>query len=85
MAGASGAERVAREGAPKEIQKPASRRTRPDKPDEIVVSTETIDAVRNLKGNTQEEAHEDRQEHPAYTPGGRLTSDPASKRLDLQG
>lgn len=85
MAGLNNAERVSRESAPKEAQKPAGRRTRPDKPDEIVVSTETIDAVRNLKGNTEEEAQEDRQEHPPYTPGGRLASDQAAKKLDLEG
>lgn len=85
IAGLNNAERAVRDAAPKEAQKPAGRRTRPDQPDEIVVSTETIDAVRNLKGNTQEEAHEDRREHPAYTPGGQLSSDPKSKRVDLQG
>lgn len=86
MAGLSGAERAGKETAAKETAaKTAARRTRPQNPDEIVVSTETIDAVRNLKDNAQEEAREDRQEHPPYTHGGRLAADPASKRVDLEG
>jgi hypothetical protein len=84
VAGLNSAERVSREGAPKEAQKPSSRRTHPDRPDEIVVATETADAVRNLKGNADEEAHEDREQHAPYTPGGRLASQ-APRRLDLQG
>lgn len=85
IAGLNNAERASRDTAPKAAEKPAARRTRPEKPDEIVVSTETVDAVRNLKGNKEEEAREDREEHPAYTPGGRLASDRAAKNLDLEG
>jgi hypothetical protein len=36
-----------------------------------VVEVEHAEAVRNLKDETQEEAQEDRQGHPAYDPHGR--------------
>lgn len=40
---------------------------------------EAAEAVRNLKGNDQEETHEDRQEHAGYDP--RLPK----KHLDVEG
>jgi hypothetical protein len=52
--------------------------------DTVTVATESDGAVRGLAGNGQEEAHEDRQEHQPYTPGGEVAK---GKRpsLDLQG
>lgn len=43
--------------------------------------TQTFDAVRNLKGNDQEEAHEDRQEHDHY----RTDAGETGGRLDVEG
>src|SRR5207302_10702746 len=71
VAGLSQAEKIeAREKGP-EKPNAAERRTRRDEFDLVVVDTETADAVRDLKGNDQEDAREDRQEHPPpqYTPG----------------
>jgi hypothetical protein len=42
--------------------------------------------VRSLKDNTQEEATEDRQEHPQYGSGGRLVQQrDGAPRLDVRG
>lgn len=63
LAGLSAATRSAakaREQAPaKPKGVPATREER----DEVVVHTETADAVRGLKDNTHEEAHQDHAEH----------------------
>ena len=51
-----------------------------DEADVSVDAAQAADAVRNAKGNDQEEAHEDRQEH------GLLDSDPGKMgRLDIEG
>jgi hypothetical protein len=52
--------------------------------DTVTVATESDGAVRGLAGNGQEEAHEDRQEHPQYTPGGELAKDKRPS-LDIEG
>jgi hypothetical protein len=52
--------------------------------DTVTVATESDSAVRGLAGNGQEEAHEDRQEHPQYTPEGELAPDQRPS-LDIQG
>lgn len=86
VAGAGNAERIAtREKAARPPERTAARRTRPDQPDEVVVNTESADAVRNLAGNNQEEAQEDRQEHPGYLPNGRSAGEGPHKKLDVQG
>lgn len=87
VAGAASAERVAaREKAERSERAPEARRQRPDRPDEVVVNTETADAVRNLADNLQEEAREDRQEHAGYLPTGkRARKDQASKSIDVEG
>ncbi|MCB9838700.1 MAG: hypothetical protein H6813_05120 [Phycisphaeraceae bacterium] len=46
-----------------------------DEADVSVDAAQAADAVRNAKGNDQEEAHEDRQEHGFYQPG----------HLDIEG
>jgi hypothetical protein len=43
------------------------------------------DAVRGLEGNDQEEAHEDRQAHEHYTPGGFVRNKGADRKLDIEG
>ncbi len=48
--------------------------------DEVAIA----EAVRSTKGNSHEESHEDRQEHPTYGPDGAPTSD-ARPSLDLKG
>ena len=52
----------------------------------VVDKVELTDAVRNLKDNAQEETHEDRQEHTAYSPAGQRRADTHQPpQLDLQG
>lgn len=46
---------------------------------------EGADAVRAAGGNAEEEAREDRQEHPAYTPQGRKRSGGDPPKLDING
>lgn len=62
---------------------------RPRGKDELVVSPDSVEAIesaRNLKGNADEESHQDRREHSAYTPGGRRNADAqAQRRLDVNG
>ena len=71
----------AREAKRKEETERARRRLRAEQPREVLAPVDEVeltDAVRNLKDNTQEETHEDREEHPAYgtqpdgTPGRRI-------------
>ncbi|HZW11082.1 MAG TPA: hypothetical protein VFF69_14365 [Phycisphaerales bacterium] len=85
-------------GAPQAEQQAVSRTNREERerarvrkagrgdPDVPVDQVELTDAVRSLKDNTQEEASEDRQEHPQYGAGGRLLAKPdGAPRLDIQG
>lgn len=82
LAGLSQAERVeARERAKAEPARPARRRSERD---EVVVDTQSVDAVRNLKDNTQEEAHEDRQGHAQYRPNGTPVA-PPPRTIDIEG
>lgn len=67
VAGLSQAERAeARQKRP-ERSAGAPRNVRRDEADTVTVQAETADAVRNLAGNDQEDAREDRQEHPGYS------------------
>jgi hypothetical protein len=78
IAGLPQAERVeAREKKPERAT--AAQKARREERDTVTVQTETADAVRNLKGNDQEDAREDRQEHPQ----GNAT--PERPRLDIEG
>lgn len=54
-----------------------------DEYDQPVSDVDSPDAVRHLAGNDQEQAREDRREHPAYLPDGRLRSD-GGRQLDVQ-
>lgn len=83
-AGAPQAERT--EAADRRRAEPA--RARPvkrsaDEYDHPAADVDAPDAVRHLAGNDQEQAREDRREHPAYLPDGRLRSD-GVRRLDIQ-
>lgn len=83
VSGASSASRVgqadkSREAARKDKAKPTAEQT------QDVVQLEHADAVRSLKDPTQEEAQEDRQEHPAYGADGQANA-PPRPRLDVEG
>ena len=85
LAGSAGAERVeSGERKRSERADPRQARVRKDQHDTVTVETETLESVRNLAGNDQEQAREDRQEHPSYTPSGaaRVLGRP---RLDIEG
>ncbi|GMV25922.1 MAG: hypothetical protein AMXMBFR58_19530 [Phycisphaerae bacterium] len=79
IAGVGSAERVVtRDIAKKDADKAAGRRAVRDEVDVVIVNTEGADAVRSLKGNTEEETREDKQEHPGY-------AKPSEKpRLDVE-
>ncbi len=88
VAGAPQAERQAVSRANREErERDRVRRTHRQDPGAPVDHVELTDAVRSLKDNTQEEASEDRQEHPQYGAGGRLVQKghAAPPRLDLEG
>ncbi len=83
VAGLGQAERVvSKETAKKDIDKAAGRRAVRDEVDLIVSDVDSADAIRSLKGNTDEETREDKQEHPAYvkTPA----AGPAQPSIDVQ-
>lgn len=69
LAGAAQAERaIVKEVDRKRPSRPAAAKRTADGVDLEVSDVDTADAVRNLKGNDQEEAHEDRREHEGYSP-----------------
>lgn len=87
IAGASQAERqAARDTQKAEEKRPARRFKRlGDDADLNVTPTESVDAVRDAKGNDQEESHEDRQEHsPAYDAQGHACRS-NRPHLDVEG
>lgn len=61
----------------------AQRRTRADRPDEVVVHTERVEAARSLKDYSEEEAREDRR--GGYTPDGALPKNGDEHSLDING
>lgn len=61
------------------------RAVRPDEHDTFVRNTETAEAVRNLAGNDQEQAREDRQEHPPVPPQPGASGSKPVKRIDIKG
>ncbi|CAG1005324.1 hypothetical protein PHYC_03219 [Phycisphaerales bacterium] len=85
VAGVTSAERAAGKPAPR--KEPAKGPGRRPSSDELIVSADAAEApegIRSLKGNDQEEAHEDRDQHETYTPGGR-PKDAPRPRLDVAG
>jgi hypothetical protein len=86
LAGQSQAERVeTAEKRKAERAGPREARSRKDEHDSVVVDVETLQAVRHLAGNDQEQAHEDRREHPYYTPSGQSRAEAGRPRLDIEG
>jgi hypothetical protein len=87
VAGAPQAEHQAVQRAGREDRDRArTRRADRQDPEAPVDHVELTDAVRSLKDNTQEEATEDRQEHPQYGSGGRLVQQrDGAPRLDVRG
>ena len=87
MAGAPQAERNAVERTNRENRdRSRARKAAKDEVDAPVDKVELTDAVRNLKDNTQEETHDDRQEHPQYGVKGKVvTAHPETPTLDLEG
>jgi hypothetical protein len=86
VSGQAQAERV-ESAERRKADRPAPRevRTRRDEHDTVVVDTESAQAVRHLAGNDQEQAHEDRHEHPCYTPRGAVSrADRDKARIDVQ-
>lgn len=85
---AAQADRAAPARDPKKPLKPSDRFKRSgDSLDLAVTETESAEAIRSNKGNDQEEAHEDRQQHglnEGYTPAGKPTHE-EKPRLDLKG
>lgn len=85
VAGLSQAEKIeARDKRPAPT-KAAQRRVRKDEYEHIAPETDNAEAVRGLASNDQEEAREDRQEHPQYTKRGALGGELAPRSIDLQG
>ena len=84
IAGLSQAERAETKAKAPAAPKDAKPSRKDDK-DRVVVETETVDAVRGLNSNDQEEAREDREEHPGYTPKGVQSLAHPPAHLDLNG
>ena len=85
LAGLSQAEKIeARDKRPAQ-PKAVERRARKDEYDHVAVETDTAEAVRGLASNDQEEAREDRQEHPQYNRRGSLGGELTPRSLDIQG
>ena len=87
VAGAPQSERQAVTRSSREDRDRArARKTDKDEPEAPVDEVELTDAVRTLKDNTQEETHDDREEHPQYGVGGKLIKQkPGKPSLDLEG
>lgn len=74
VAGAAQAERAEVEAARKREQLRSPREARPRQQDEVVVDVEAVEAVRDLKGNDQEESETDRHSRPRYDTDATPTS-----------
>jgi DNA invertase Pin-like site-specific DNA recombinase len=84
VAGLSQAERA--EVREKQRAEAAKAKPRNREGDAVIVNTEAAEAIRNLKGNGEEEAQEDRQQKAGYSPTGTAPTDPAARpHLDIQG
>jgi hypothetical protein len=87
LAGMNQAEKVeSRDKERKEAERARRRWVFPEDQDQVVIQVESSEAPRNLKGNDQEEAHEDRQSRPQYGPDGSLAEPGrAPRRIDVEG
>ncbi|TVQ29816.1 MAG: hypothetical protein EA376_14795 [Phycisphaeraceae bacterium] len=85
VAGTHAAERNASKEAKRSDQKPAARFRRLHELDEVAISPiEGSEALRDPKGNDQEESHEDRQEQGHYT-AAEPRDDDHKPHIDIQG
>lgn len=85
VAGAAQSERDSvREKRKAEAESSRRLRRDADGADLSLHGVESAEAVRSAKGNDQEEAHEDRQEHAWYAPDGSVEH-ARRPRLDLEG
>ncbi|HPO92613.1 MAG TPA: hypothetical protein PL072_03990 [Phycisphaerales bacterium] len=84
-AGTSAAERVSlREAERKRAQKAEPSRRSGDEVE--IHSSQAEDAIRNLKGNAEEETQDDRQEQDHYQPPAPPTDEqPERRHIDVQG
>jgi hypothetical protein len=76
-ASVSGTAAAQRTAADRKADRPGAPRVRPQPEDELITSPDAVAAsrrIRGLKGNEQEESHEDRREHRGQpgTPRPRL-------------
>lgn len=85
VAGLTQAERVEARVKRTVAPKAAERRSRDEDTDLVIVNTESADADRGLTSNDQEDAHEDRQEQPGYTPSGERKPESPPANLDING
>ncbi|MCC6971352.1 MAG: hypothetical protein IT434_14150 [Phycisphaerales bacterium] len=68
-------------------RKPRTESTKPLREqlkDDVVVNTESVEAVRNLADNSKEEAHDDHQRHPLYDPHAK-PHDEEHHQIDVEG
>lgn len=84
----AGAHAVANSSAARPVRKGSDRAERPARAaDEFIAGAEEVVEVEHLRriaGNDQEDAREDHQEHPAYSPKGRIKPD-EQHHLDTSG
>lgn len=87
IAGAPAAERQQVQRSNRETRDRArARETKRDEHDAPVDQVELTEAVRNLKDNSQEETHDDREEHPGYTASRKPVSKKTRRpRIDIEG
>jgi len=83
-AGLNQAERAQASDVRKKDEKQRARRTTRDDNDLVVVDTEAVEAIRNLKSNDQEESREDRESGEGqYRPDGTVAK--KRSKLDIEG
>jgi hypothetical protein len=85
VAGLTQAERVEARTKRAVAPKAAERRSRNEDTDLVIVNSESADADRGMASNDQEDAHEDRQEQPGYTPSGDRKPEAPAANLDING
>lgn len=83
VAGAAQAERAEVEAARKRERLRGPRESASRREDEIVVPVEAVEAVRDLKGNDQEESETDRHSRPRYDADGSPHEDD-TPRIDVK-
>ncbi len=84
VSGAHGASKLAQGQKSKEKDRAEKAKPSPHEAEDVV-EVEHADAVRNLKDETQEEAQEDHEEHPAYGSDGHKQPRADRPRIDLNG